>query len=226
MRGDVGRAEHPELGERRRLVFQYDFFAVAQIARGSGKRRHFGRVREETDEVRNDARLTDAGPEGLHATRVALMARIGDGAQIAGRILRVVRVIRRGHRSLVGQNKNIAEATELLRYRRDVVIADEDVLVLFFHQLVARGHDHFNDVLACREHRRAGGECVECIRIGDTARGAVATRRFARLGIRRSHAGEMVVAIVGRRLHLVELRKTVVALVARAVGLRCRGIEC
>ena len=40
VRRHVGRAENPELGERRGLIFQYDFFAVAKTAGSSGERRH------------------------------------------------------------------------------------------------------------------------------------------------------------------------------------------
>ena len=39
--------------------------------------------------------------------------------------------------------------------RRDVVVADQDVLVFFLDQFVARGNDHFHHVLAGRQH----GQC-------------------------------------------------------------------
>ena len=53
---------------------------------------------------------------------------------------------------LVGKNEDVAQTGELLRHRRDEVVADEDVLVLFLHQFVARGHDDLYDVLAGGEH--------------------------------------------------------------------------
>ena len=40
------------------------------------------------------------------------------------------------------------EAAELLRDRRNVVVADEDVLVLFLDQFIARRNDHFHHILA------------------------------------------------------------------------------
>ena len=77
----------------------------------------------------------------------------------------LVAVVDRRNGGLVGQDVDRAsEARELHRDRRDVVVADQDVLVLFLHQLVARGHEHLDHVLAIGQHRRAVG------RIGDADR--------------------------------------------------------
>ena len=67
---------------------------------------------------------------------------------------RIVRVVRIENRRLVGQDEDVAEPGELLRYRRIVGIAHQDVLVLFLHQFIARRHNHLDDVLAGREHGR------------------------------------------------------------------------
>src|SRR5207249_4761127 len=45
--GDVSRGEDPELRQRRRLVIERDFLAVAEIASSSGERRYFMGLREQ-----------------------------------------------------------------------------------------------------------------------------------------------------------------------------------
>ena len=73
--GGVSRGEDPELRQRGGLVIQCHELPVAQIAQRSGERRDFFRLREQADVVGNNARLTHAGPEGLDAAGVALVAR-------------------------------------------------------------------------------------------------------------------------------------------------------
>ena len=176
VRGDVRRGKDPELRERGRLVIELYQLAIAEVALGAGERRHFGRLREQADVVGNDARGAHARPEALDAAGVALVARERRlSSESLRRILRVgrvearqpalVAVVDRSHVGLVGQDVDRAsEARELHRDRRDVVVADQDVLVLFLHQLVARGHEHLDHVLAIGQHRRAVG------RIGDADR--------------------------------------------------------
>ena len=131
--GDVRRAEDVELRQRRCLVLQRDFLAVAQIARSSGKGRYFVGLREDAHEVRHDARLAHTGPELFHASRVAFAAGQVQSTQIRGLVLSVVGVVARADRGLVGENIDGTQSTELLRDRRDVIVADQDVLVFFLN---------------------------------------------------------------------------------------------
>src|SRR4029077_8052300 len=78
------------------------------------------------------------------------------------RILGIVRVVAAAaggkgasNGRLVWNDENIPKATELLGDRRDIVVANQDVLVLFLHQLKARGHDYFDYVLTRRQHGEA-----------------------------------------------------------------------
>src|SRR5205807_2102777 len=155
VRGDVRRGEHPELRERGGLVIELYQLAIAQVALGAGERRHFRRLREQADVVRNDARGADARPEALDAAGVALVARQGRlSSESLRRILRVGRVVGRQrplvavvdgrNGGLVGQDVDRAsEARELHRDRRDVVVADEDVLVLFGDNYIAPVTEQF-----------------------------------------------------------------------------------
>ena len=95
--------------------------------------------------------------------------------------------IRVSERRLVRQDEDVAETGELLDNRCNVSIADQDVLVFFFHQLVAiRNHD-FNHVLA-------------------------GTQRNAVGGIRRiRHVLEQVASVVNGGLHLVPVVEAVIA---------------
>ena len=74
VRGDVGLGEDIELGQRRGLIGERDFLAVAEGTNCSGKGSHFLRTGEEADEVRNGAHFTDARPVGLHAAGVTFVA--------------------------------------------------------------------------------------------------------------------------------------------------------
>src|SRR5262249_62208037 len=76
-------------------------------------------------------------------------------AEVLGRVLSIVGVVRRADGGLVRYDENARQAPELLRDRRDVVVADQNVLVLLLYQLVAGRHDHFDHVLSSRQHRRA-----------------------------------------------------------------------
>src|SRR5207302_10132170 len=74
VRGDVSRGEDPELRQRGGLVTEGHQLAVAEVALGAGERRHFSRLREQADEVRDDARGAHARPEYLDASGVTLAA--------------------------------------------------------------------------------------------------------------------------------------------------------
>ena len=107
-----------------------------------------------------------------------------------GRVLGVVGVVpglicSRSHRGLVGKDEDVAEAAELLGDRRDVVIADQDVLVLFLDEFIAGQDNHFDDILAGRQHVpcRTGkasvvsGSCtqiVQLVPVGVAGRGVAA----------------------------------------------------
>ena len=126
----------------------------------SRERSHFARLREQADEVGNRAQRAHAGPEDLDAARVSLTAREGRAAQGLSRVLRVVGVEESADFGLVGQDEDVAQTCELLRGRRNVVVADQDVLVFFFDQLVARRNNHLNHILAGWQHGS-----VEAVRI-------------------------------------------------------------
>jgi len=49
----------------------------------------------------------------------------GLGAQILGRVLRVVGVVLTSDLRLVGQDEMLPKASKLVRHRRDVVVADQ-----------------------------------------------------------------------------------------------------
>ena len=126
----------------------------------------------------------------------------------------------------------LAQAGNLVDRRRDEVVADEDVLVLFLDELVAGRHDDFDDVVAGRQHRRAGGGAVDergrrgaaaiAVRVGlvdvGHAGGAVGAGRTAGARVKARHAREHVHAVVRGRLQLVPGMHAVVALELRVVG--------
>ncbi len=218
MRGDMRRAEHPEFRQYRSLILQADLLAIAESARGAGERSHLGRGREQAYIVGHGPQRTGTGPEALDTAGIALVARESDRSQGLSRVLRVVRIGQCSHRRLIGQDEDIAQAGELLGDRRNVVVADQDVLVLFLHQLIAGRHDDLNDVLAVGQHRRSLGERVQRVRIRHTDL-AVGARGTAG-SVDRSDAGETVHTVVRRRLYLVEVVQTVVALELRIVRQR------
>src|SRR5262249_36935401 len=100
MRCDVRGREEVELYERCRLISERDLLALTQIARGPGKPRHLGRLREEADVVRYDATCADTRIEAFDAAGVPLVPRYR--AQIRGWVLGVVRVVGRSECRLVG----------------------------------------------------------------------------------------------------------------------------
>ena len=119
---------------------------------------------------------------------------------------------------LVGQDVNVAQPTEFLRYGRDEVVADQDVLVFFLHQLIARRHNHFHYVFACGKHVfLAEPEWIGRVGIlhadGAVRAGCVAGRRVAV-----EDARELVQAVVRRRLQLIPVVQAVIALELGIVG--------
>ena len=152
MRGGVRRGEDVELRQRRCLVLERDFLAVAEIASCSGEWGHFEGLREQTDVVWNNARSSHARPVRFDTSGVALVAGEGKGAEILRWVLRIVRVVGSANRGLVRNDEDIPEAGELLCNRSDIVVADQNVLVFFFYQLIPGRYNDFNDVLARGQH--------------------------------------------------------------------------
>ena len=222
--GDMRRAEDVELGQHRGLVVQDHFLAVAQIARRTCERRGLPGARVQAVQVGDDALLAHTRPERLDAARVAFVARrcaeVGGQVQAAGTVLVVVGI----DRGLVGHDEDVAESGELLRHRRDVDVAEEDVLVLFLHQLVACRDDELHHVLAGRQHLGAvAGRVIHADRGVAIGTGWLAGGRADS-----RHAREPVHPVVGRRLDLVQHRPAVVALEQRMVRkrrLRTRRVE-
>src|SRR5256885_14990090 len=87
---DLCRGEHPELRQRGGLLTEGHQLAVAEVALGAGERRHFGRLREQADEVGNDARGPHARPEYFDASGVTLAA--GQGRLSSESLRRILRV--------------------------------------------------------------------------------------------------------------------------------------
>ena len=210
-----------ELRNRAHLVTQRHFLAIAKAAGRSGERRHFFGTGEQADEVGHDTRLADARPCGLgYESWNDSVHRLG--AQALRRVLGAVRIVGCTHRSLVGQDEYVAHAAELLRHRRDEVVADQDVLVLFLDQLKTRWDDHLDNVLAGWQHRYTRVQ----IRSGDwvgRANRAIRSVGLAGRRIRRGHARELVHAVVGCRLELIPVVHAVIALELRVIRQRSRG---
>src|SRR6202035_2350373 len=89
------------------------------------------------------------------------------GTKALRRILGIVRVVAAaagrkgaGNGGLVWNDEDIAKGAELLGDRRDEVVANQDVFVLFLNQLKPRGHDYFDYVLTRRQHGEAGPQGV------------------------------------------------------------------
>ena len=224
VRGHVRGAEEVELRQRRALRIQRHFLAIAQRTEGTGERSNFQRLREQADVVGHLPHFAHAGPVGLNAAGVAFMAgqrRVA--TQVGGRILRIQRVIGFSEHRLVGQDVDgTAETRDLHRGRRDVVVANQNVLVLFLHKLIARRDDHFDDILARRQHRRAEAIRIGLVRIG-RASGAIGAARLAGRRVKPGRARKAVHTVVRRRLQLVPGVHTVVALVLCAVRQRGHG---
>ena len=221
--GDVRRGEHVELRERRHLRLERDLLAVAQRTHGTGERRLLSRTGEQAIEVRHGALRAHAGPEHLDRAGITLVPR--HGAVVCSRLDRVVGVVGRTHRCLVGHDEDVAEACELLRHRGDEGIPEQDVLVLLLDELVAIRHHDLDHVLAGGQHRRA----IDRVRHADRAVSAVPGRVQLQEGftggrVLGAHAREAVHAGVGSRLDLVEHRPAVVALEASGRGDR-RGVQ-
>ena len=206
--GNVRGREDIELRQRRHLVIKGDFLAITQPALCSGEGCVLPCLREQAIEVGNDALCPDAGPEGFHAAGVTFVA--GLHAQIIRRIQRVVGVVAAAHRSLVGHDEDVAQSAELLRDRRDVGVAEQDVLVFFLHKFIARGHNHFDHVLASRKHRQTTGP----IRTGRWIRYAFGAIRAVWLSVcvHTGNARELIHAVVRRGLELCPVVHAVIAL--------------
>src|SRR6202011_755099 len=169
----VSRGKDVELRQRRRLIIECHGFAVAEIATSSGERRHFLGLREQDDVVGNDTQRSHARPEFFHRGSVAFVAGKAGSSKRLRRILGIVSVVGRTDRGLIGQDENGAQAGELLGYRRDEIVTDQDVLVLLLYQLIAWGDNHFYHVLAGGQHRSAVGRvnhADRAVRTGDASR--------------------------------------------------------
>ena len=229
VRRDVVLREHEELRADRILVVQRDFLAIAQRPRGARERGRLADRREQAHDVRHHAGLADARPDLVGAGEV--LARVDD-AEVGRRVHRVVRVVVAIQRRLVGQDKDVAEAGDLLRDRRDIDVAHEDVLVLFLDDLVARRRHDLDHVIARRQDRvrieELAGDRILVDRVRDADR-AVRARELRRVdAVQRTRAGratrrritvddarELVLAVVRRRRDLVQHRPAVEALELR-----------
>jgi len=131
----------------------------------------------------------------------------GACTEIRRRIERIVTVVGGVDRCLVRHDVHVAEACELLRDGGNVRVAQEDILVLFLHELEARRHDHFDDVLAGgsiglpSSGFRVVLQMEQLVPAGRPTRG----RPLVTLG-------NLYMPSLGRRLHLVQHRPAVVAL--------------
>src|SRR5271165_4748236 len=223
LRGNMSRGVNVELRDRAHLVGERNFLAVAQVAGRSGERRNLVGLRVQAYVVGHDTRLAYARPGWLRdEPGNDIVAR--RGPQTLRGILGVVSVVTgasregAGNRSLVRNDENVAQAAEFLGHRRYEVVADQNVLVFFLHQLIALWKDDFHDVLAGGQH---GDACVQIWRRNRVRRTNRAVGR-GRLSvcIPGSHAGEPVHAVVGRRLELVPVVHAVIALELGIVGQR------
>src|SRR6185437_9968875 len=115
MRSGVGRGEHIELRQRRHLISERYFLAIAQVADCARERSHFSRLREQADEVWDGALLANARPERFYAAGITFLAGEYGSPQILGGILGVVGIVSSTDFCLVRQNENVSQATELLR---------------------------------------------------------------------------------------------------------------
>ncbi len=175
--------------------------------------------------------FADARPHGLgHESGDDAIFRYGPEALRL--ILRVIGVVGAGDLGLVGKDENVAQAAKLLRYRRDEVVADQDVLVFFLHQLKARRQNNFHHVLARGQHGGAGAVRVIVLKTRSGCLGriryanrAVRPSRLPALWVNAGYAGERVRAVVGCRLELVPVVHAVIAFVLRVVRQRsgCGG---
>src|ERR1019366_5628118 len=174
-------------------------------------------IRVQADVVGNGAHLAHARPEGIHRWGVAFVAgQRPNPSQKPGRILRAVGVVGGADSRLVGNNVDgRSKGGELNRHRRDEIVADQDVLVLFLHQLIALRHYHFHYVLADRQHGGAGPVGIGRVGIPRTTNGAVRPGGLSGRRIHSGNAGELVHAVVRRRLELIPVVHAVVALVLR-----------
>src|SRR5271165_2464830 len=224
LRGNMSGGVNVELRDRAHLVGERNFLAVAQVAGRSGERRNLVGLRVQAYVVGHDTRLAHAGPGWLRdEPGNDIVARRGPEALrrvlgVVGVVARTRVLLRSSHRSLVRNDENVAQAAEFLGHRRDEVVADQNVLVFFLHQLIALWKDDFHDVLAGGQH---GDACVQIWRRNRVRRTNRAVGR-GRLSvcIPGSHAGEPVHAVVGRRLELVPVVHAVIALELGIVGQR------
>ena len=141
--------------------------------------------------------------------------------QIRRLVLGIVGIVAGSHRGLVRHNINGAECAELLRDRCDVIVADEDVLVLFLNQLVTRRHNHFHHILAGGQHWRIEPVGVGCVGIRRTTR-AVGPKGLAVCRVYARDTGELIKAVVRCRLYLVPVVHAVIAFELGTVRNRVR----
>ena len=218
---DVGRTEHVEICLVRRLVVERDFLPVAETTRSARERRHLLGVRKQADVIGNHAYVANAGPEFFDdGPYVQRMPRVSP--EIRRGVIRVVRIVGAANGGLIGQDEDVAETAELLRDRCDEIVSDQNVLVFFLVQFVARRNHDFDHVLASGEHWVA-------IAL-DLTRGVVVEAdlavRFGYCpghGMSGDHAGELIHAVVGRGLHLIKHVHAVIALELAVVGQRDAG---
>src|SRR4051794_14844836 len=155
MRSGVGRGEHIELRQRRHLISERNFLAVAQVPDCAREWSYLSRLREQADEVWNSALLANARPERFYAAGITLLAGEYGPAQILGGILGVVGIVSSTDFCLVRQNENVAQATELLLARRNVVAADQNFFFFFFTKLISGRKTPFPHFFAGGKHGSA-----------------------------------------------------------------------
>jgi len=138
MAGDVRRGEDIELRQGRHLVREASLPCGRTRARRARERRILRRPHEQAHPVGNDACGSHAGPESFNAAGVAFVAR---QAEVRGldQTTRVALVVEGVDRGLVRHDEDVAQTGELLRDRRDIDVAEQEVLVFFFDQLIADG---------------------------------------------------------------------------------------
>src|SRR3954468_12767087 len=223
MRSGVGRGEHIELRQRRHLISERNFLAVAQIADCAREWSYLSRLREQADEVWNSELLANARPERFYAAGITLLAGEYGPSQILGGILGVVGIVSSTDFCLVRQNENVAQATELLRDWRNVVVADQNVLVFFLDQLISGRNNHFHHVFARRKHGSAicgvrhANRTVAASHRSRRAVGSAGSSWRTTNRISGDNAGKVVHAVVWSRLHLVPVVHAVIALELRVI---------
>ncbi len=221
---------HEEVRLRLHLVFQSKLLAIAEGTSSTGKGRHFPGFWRHAHEIWDDAKLAHtrrrhqdecARSEAADAIPAKISCRIGRAA--SGPICQIG-VVDGG---LVGHDEDVAEAAELLCDWRDIVIANQDVLIFLLGDLVVRWRHGLDHVLAGLQHCRRRA-CVHRSTQGRVSYGRALYRLPGGGGKRATSvsgaegARKLVQAIVGRRLYLIEVVESVEALVLRIVR-QCGG---